>query len=109
MQLLAERQIPLETCFTSNLQTKAVDRPETYPLAVFLEREIPVTVNTDNMTVSGTELCREYTLLQQQFGFSLSTLQTIACNAADAAFLPPEQADKLKGQIAQRFSRWLGA
>ncbi len=109
LQLLAEKYIPLETCFTSNLQTKAVDRPEMYPLVAFLEQGIPVTVNTDNMTVSGTDLRREYALLQQQFGFSLSTLQTIACNAADAAFLPPEQADKLKAQIAQRFSQWLGA
>lgn len=107
LQLLAERNIPLETCFTSNLQTKAVESPEKYPLPVFLEQGIPVTVNTDNMTVSGTELRREYALLQQQFGFSLSTLQTIACNAADAAFLPTEQIEKLKAQIAQNFSQFL--
>lgn len=106
LKLLAQNRIPLETCFTSNLQTKAVDKSEDYPLAAFLGQGIPATINTDNMTVSGTDLHREYTLLHQ-CGYPVDTLQAIACNAADAAFLPVEQAAKLKSQIAQRFPQWL--
>lgn len=107
MAQLAERQIPLELCFTSNLQTKAAENAQAYPLPRFLELKIPVTVNTDNMTVSGTNLHREYTLLQQQFGFSVDTLQAIACNAAHAAFLTAEKVKKLKKQISKQFVNWL--
>lgn len=107
MALLAQRQIPLELCFTSNLQIKAVDGEASYPLRTFLEQGIPVTVNTDNMTVSGTCLHREYTLLQEKFGFSADTLQAIACNAASAAFVTAKKSEELKAKIAKQFTEWL--
>jgi len=104
---LAREQIPLELCFTSNLQTKAVSDANSYPLCRFLELGIPVTVNTDNMTVSGTELHREYTLLQTHFSLSADALQALACNTADAAFLSPAQKASLKDRIAKDFFHWL--
>jgi len=104
---LAENQIPLELCFTSNLQTKAVQRPQDYPLQAFLAQGIPATINTDNMTVSGTDLRREYRLLQEQFGLAADALEEIACNAADAAFITEAQASKLKLQIKESFPQWL--
>ena len=106
LALLAEKRTPLETCFTSNLQTRAVTDPAQYPLAEYLRRGIPATVNTDNMTVSGTDLRREYFLLHQ-LGFSEDTLRSIACNAADAAFVTTAEAAQLKEQINARFSLWL--
>ena len=107
LSLLLERQIPLELCFTSNLQTKAVLDSEAYPLTQFMELGIPVTINTDNITVSGTSLKQEYRLLQKTLALSENTLQALACNAADAAFLPEDVKDNLKTQIAQRFAQWL--
>lgn len=104
---LAEKKIPLEMCFTSNLQTKAVKNAESYPLCVFLEQGITVTVNTDNMTVSGTDLRQEYRLLQKAFGLSTDALRAIACNAVNAAFLPDEQKEVLKKNISDKFDIWL--
>ena len=106
LPLLREKQIPLELCFTSNLQTKAAVCPEAYPLTQFIEQGIPVTINTDNMTVSGTSLKQEYRLLQKTLGLSEDTLLTLAYNAADAAFLPENAKSSLKAQIAQRFTQW---
>ena len=103
---LGEKKIPLETCFTSNLQTKAVKNAENYPLQAFLAQGLAVTVNTDNMTVSGTDLITEYRLLQQTFGLSKDRLLQIACNAADAAFLPHHQKEDLKKIISERFTTW---
>lgn len=107
LSLLQEKQIPLELCFTSNLQTKAVASPEAYPLTRLIARGIPVTINTDNMTVSGTSLKQEYRLLREALHISIDTLQALACNAADAAFLPEGKKNKLKAQIARDFSQWL--
>lgn len=104
---LQAEKIPLETCFTSNLQTKAVANENAYPLCEFLKQGIAVTVNTDNMTVSGTTLQNEYRLLQAQFGLSTDTLQAIACNAAEVAFLPAGQKEHLKNQIKENFTDWL--
>lgn len=106
---LSRQQIPLELCFTSNLQTKAVNCAQAYPICRLLELGIPVTVNTDNMTVSGTCLHREYTRLQEAFGLAADTLQAIACNAAAAAFVSQDQAAELKKQITEGFASWLRA
>ena len=103
---LAQLQTPLEMCFTSNLQTKAANEQD-YPLCDYLQQGICVTINTDNMTVSGTDLRTEYRLLQKQFGLSADTLEKLCCNAADSAFLTEEQADALKAQISRNFAQWL--
>lgn len=107
LEKLAETHTPLELCFTSNLQTKAVEQEQAYPLCDFLRQGICVTINTDNMTVSGTSLRREYQLLQVQFGLSADTLEEIACNAADSAFVTGTQASALKAQISENFAQWL--
>lgn len=104
---LQTEKIPLETCFTSNLQTKAVANENAYPLCEFLKQGIAVTVNTDNMTVSGTTLQNEYRLLQRQYGLSMDTLTQLACNGVDAAFLPADQKEHLKNQIKENFADWL--
>ena len=104
--LLAQNQVPLETCFTSNLQTKAVADAAAYPLSFFLAHNLRATVNTDNMTVSGTTLREEYRALRQ-LGLTVPQLETLACNAAGAAFVTPAQAEQLKAEIARRFTAWL--
>ena len=104
--LLAQNQVPLETCFTSNLQTKAVADAAAYPLPFFLAHNLRATVNTDNMTVSGTTLREEYRALRQ-LGLTVPQLETLACNAAGAAFVTPAQTEQLKAEIARRFSAWL--
>lgn len=106
--LLAQlTQTPLETCFTSNLQTKAVASEQEYPIKYLLKQGIPVTVNTDNMTVSGTSLRREYLLLQKHLALPTDTLCQIACNAASAAFVTPQEKHVFRQQIIENFACWL--
>ena len=106
--LLRDRKIPLELCYTSNLQTKAANSPETYPLRRFMEEGVRVTVNTDNMTVSGTTLKQEYRLLGIQQRLDRGILKGLALSAAEAAFLPEEEKEKLKAVIERKFYSWLG-
>ena len=51
-QLCKEKGIGIEMCPTSNLQTKAVEDFNSYPLKQFLEEGLLVSVHTDNRTVS---------------------------------------------------------
>ena len=98
--------MPLELCFTSDLQTKAVANPECYPINRFLAEGITVTVNTDNMTVSGTNLLTEYRALETHFGLSQATLMQLALNSAEAAFVSAQEKNTLKAQIREAFSSW---
>lgn len=108
MGLLRDKKICLEMCYSSNLQTRTVDSPEEYPLTRFLERGLSVTVNTDNMTVSDTNLKKEYLLLQKQYALSPLQLRRLAFNAADAAFVGEGERAVLKEQIERKFFSWLG-
>ena len=107
LTILQSKNIPLELCFSSNLQTKAVKSGEPYPLAHYWELGIPVVVNTDNMTVSGTSLHKEYRLLQERLELSADTLKAIALNAANAAFVDSQTRERLKVQIEASFYQWL--
>ena len=104
---LAEKKIPLEMCFTSNLQTKAVASVGDYPIRFLWEQGVCVTVNTDNMTVSGTNSHQEYKALERHFGFTADELLQLACNGAEAAFLPVKEIKQLKDRIRKEFSTWI--
>lgn len=86
MNLLQREQIVLEMCPISNLQTKAVPSLSEHPIRAFFDRGIPVTVNTDNMTVSDTSLDKEYQLIKEQFYFTDKDLKHMCETAAKAAF-----------------------
>lgn len=79
---LAQRQIPLELCFTSNVQTKAVASPADFPLREYLAQGVCCTVNTDNTTVSGTTLREEY----KKLALSPEEIKTVNRNAQKARF-----------------------
>ena len=81
---LREKQIPLEVCPTSNFQTRAVKGE--YPLKKMLEKGLCVTLNTDNTTVSGTTLEKEYELAEKQLGLTKEEIETLKRNAEKSRF-----------------------
>lgn len=82
-----ERQIPFEMCPSSNLQTKAVRNRDEYPLVSFLRAGIPVTINTDNRTVSDTSMTRELELSAKYWGLTKEELEKISKNGKNAGFM----------------------
>lgn len=78
--------VTLEMCPTSNIQTKAVTDFSRYPLPLFLEQGIKVTINTDNVTVSGTNIHKELQLVRNSFGLSDETMQKLLDNSISSRF-----------------------
>lgn len=76
----------LEMCLTSNLQTKAVVNIQDYPVQELLDNQVKITINTDNRTVSNTNLTHEYALWQENFGITKAQFQQFNLNAINAAF-----------------------
>lgn len=87
IDLLIQKQIPLEVCPTSNVQTQAVPNLLAHPVLTLLEQGLCVTVNTDNMTVSNTNLPEEYKLLADKLGMTSLQHQKLLENARKASFL----------------------
>jgi adenosine deaminase len=70
IKLLKERDIPLEICIKSNLDTKIIDNLYDHPILTLFKLGVKVTLNTDNTTVSNTNIMKEYERLIK-LGFSL--------------------------------------
>lgn len=106
LEQLKSTHMPLELCFTSNLQTKAADIAN-YPLPTFIKNGVTVTLNTDNMTVSDTTLKNEYLLIKERFSLDDEALLQLSLNAANAAFLPTDEKRRLCEKIQLEFYDWL--
>ncbi|XEC95197.1 adenosine deaminase [Paenibacillus tarimensis] len=104
MKLVQGRGITLEMCPLSNIQTKAVRGWEDYPIREYFDAGYRVTVNTDNPTVSGTTITREYEWLAERFAFTPQELARLVMNGVDAAFLNNEEKEALRRQFIRRFN-----
>jgi aminodeoxyfutalosine deaminase len=91
LQELAERQIPLEICMSSNVRTGACAKLEDHPLRGYFDNGVMVTMNTDDPAMFQCTLNGEYALAQAQFEFSDEQLREIARNSFEASFLPEEK------------------
>lgn len=94
-QLIKEKEIGIEMCPISNLQTKSVKDPTEYPIQEFLEEGLLVTVNTDNRTVSNSSLTKELEFIQKIYGVNDQQIIQIMKNAIRTSFLSEEEKEKI--------------
>lgn len=92
---LKEHNIPLEICPKSNIDTKAITKFEELPVKELLKHGVKVTINTDDMTVSNTNLENEFNILKN-IGLNDDELKQIALNSIDASFLNDDEKDQLR-------------
>ncbi|WP_044338771.1 adenosine deaminase [Rossellomorea aquimaris] len=95
-QVVKEKQIVLEICPTSNVQTKAVNQFRDHPLYDFHRDGIKITINTDNRTVSDTTMTKECDLVWNEFSMSEEDYREIYMNSVEAAFASDEVKEGLK-------------
>ncbi|MCX7689507.1 adenosine deaminase [Thermoflexus sp.] len=101
LRLLHERNIPLEICPTSNLQTGAVGNFRYHPLPDLYRLGLKVTLNTDDPSISDTTLTDEYLFAMAGMGLHWKDLLRILENAVEAAFLSPEERQLLTRRLRQ--------
>jgi adenosine deaminase/aminodeoxyfutalosine deaminase len=99
LEIMAEKQIPMEVCVSSNLRTGACPGLQEHPLRKFFDQGLMVTLNTDDPAMFQTSLTREYEIAQGQFDFSEEHLRELARNSFEASFLPVEKKLRFLQQI----------
>lgn len=105
-QWVLDREITLECCPTSNLQTGASPWGpglNDHPFDVMYQLGMRVTVNPDNRLMSDTTLSTELALLADTFGYDLEDLLQLQLNAAMGAFLPLDERQQLVERISAGF------
>ena len=99
IEVLTQRQVPVEICVTSNIRTGCCIKLEDHPVRQYFDAGLMVTLNSDDPTMFGSNLESEYLLAHEQFGFTLEHLRELAGNSIEASFLPPGRKIALLQQI----------
>ncbi|MCD8068857.1 MAG: adenosine deaminase [Lachnospiraceae bacterium] len=100
---LKEKQVVLECCVISNVQSKSVESIEKHPVKYYMEQGLKVTLNTDNMTISQTSMAREVSYVREKLGLTPAEEKQLYLNAVDGAFLDEESKEELKHAVAKAF------
>ncbi|CAM2994336.1 adenosine deaminase [Vibrio rarus] len=79
-------RIGLETCPSSNVQTKAVNDLQSHPAKRFYEQGLAITINTDNRTVSNTTMTQEVQKVCELFSLSAEDYRIIYLNSVEQSF-----------------------
>lgn len=98
LEHIKEHNALLEICPTSNLQTKAIQSIEELNIRHLIEQDIPFNINTDNRTVSSTNLNNEYELLYNQNFITIEEMKDINLKAIDHAFISDSEKENLKSK-----------
>lgn len=95
IRLCADRRIGVEVCPTSNLQTKALRDFTDYPFLEFYEAGVPLSVNTDNRTVSATSSTDEFMRLAEAGMMNERISEKIYRDSVEMSFAGDEVKHKL--------------
>jgi len=91
LEVMAEKQVPVEVCVTSNVRTGTCRELRDHPVRKFFDQGLMVTLNTDDPAMFQTSLNKEYEMVQQEFEFTDDHLRELARNSFEASFLPVEK------------------
>jgi adenosine deaminase/aminodeoxyfutalosine deaminase len=91
LRLLAERQLPLEICISSNVRTGCCPSLPGHPVRRYFDAGLMVTLNSDDPEMFASNLEQEYQLAASTFAFSRENLRRLAANSIHASFLPVER------------------
>lgn len=107
MAELSARGVTLDLCPTSNVQASIYRRLADHPLPVLLRAGVPVTLSTDDRTVSDLTLVREYEGAMSVMGLSVAELWRMNLHALRVAFLHRDEA--VRARLMSEFEAWAAA
>ena len=97
MERVIKENILLEVCVTSNYQTEAIKRR--HPIEKLYRKGVKISINTDNDTVSGIDINREYARILQETKMDIEDL--INCNTNSIPFIFAD--DKTKNKLLNMY------
>jgi adenosine deaminase len=103
LRRLADSDVCLDVCPTSNVQLHVVESLATHPLPTLLDAGVNVSLNADDPLFFGSGILAEYELARHSFGLDDVALARIAASSIRASGAPAQ----LKGTALAGIDRWL--
>ena len=95
LECLAGRNIGLEVCLTSNVQTSTVVDLRSHPARFLLQQGITINLNTDDPGISGIDLPHEFEVAAPAAGLDVGMIRQAQANALDMAFVSASERAEL--------------
>ncbi len=105
MTHMAQQQIAIESCLTSNIQTSTVMSLAEHPLPHFLRHGIPATINTDDPVVQGIEIAHEYHTAAPQAGLTADEIRQAQSNGLAVVFLSEQDKQRIREKVQRKRAR----
>lgn len=106
IKYLADNQIPVEICLTSNVITqKYVTKAEEHPVRQFFDQGVLCVVNTDDPTFFNCTIIDEFWILHSKLSFTMDEIKTLIINGFKGSFLDA----KKKGEYISKIDAAWGA
>lgn len=86
LEMVKSKNIFIECCPNSNVQTKAVKDIKAHPIETYLNYGIKVSLNTDNRTVSNTNMTNEFCTVSKNFDWSEGDFWKVYEYSVEASF-----------------------
>jgi aminodeoxyfutalosine deaminase len=99
VRYMADNQIPIEVCITSNVKTGCCLALTDHPVRRLFDAGVPIVLNTDDPDMFHTDLLSEYRIARDVFGFTDDELRKLARNSFRSSFLSEIRKQQLLAAI----------
>jgi adenosine deaminase len=106
LNYVCDHRIPLEICLTSNVQTKSVLRIEHHPFKKYLDRQLRVTLNTDNRLISDTTMTDELWLAVQTWDLDFAQVKKVILNGFKSLFVSFAEKARIYNEAKTRLNQF---
>ncbi len=96
---LAKSQMPLTVCPLSNLRLKVVDDLKNHPLRKMIEKNLLVTINSDDPAYFGGYINENYLAMAEALNLSKDELAELAKNSFRASFFEDGLKEKMMAKV----------
>lgn len=100
---LVDQQIPLTLCPLSNLELKVVHDLEQHPIAVMMDKNLLVTVNSDDPAYFGGYMNENYLAITKALHLSKRQITNLAKNSFIASWLSDNEKEKMSIQLEEYY------
>jgi adenosine deaminase len=99
VEFLIKSEIPLTQCLTSNLKLHVVQDFDRHPFGSFLNRNVIVSLSTDDPAIFDSSLKNEYLIAAKNFDLTINDFDRLSSNALKSTFLNESEKNKLQKRI----------
>lgn len=105
LKKISQEKIAVEINLTSNEFIAGVSG-QSHPVTIYIQRNIPIVISTDDEGVSRSSISNEYLLFISRYKPSYSFLKNTVYNSIQFSFLSDDEKLKQKKILDQRFARF---